>query len=51
MYPVELRELAFLGVQMLDSLEADMPQTIMVKFEMALRLRNVNFMVTSAVLW
>ena len=41
MYPVELRKLAFLGTQMLELLEANMAQTIMVKFEMTLRLREV----------
>ena len=41
MHPIKLRKLAFLGVQMLELLEANVPQTIMVKFEMALRLRKI----------
>ena len=41
MYPVELRKLVFLGIQVLDLLEADVPQTIVVKFEMTLCLRKV----------
>ena len=41
MHPIKLRKLAFLGVQMLELLEANVSQTIMVKFEMALRLRKI----------
>ena len=41
MYPIELRKLAFLGVQMLEMLEANVPQMVMVKFEMVLRLRKI----------
>ena len=41
MYPIELRKLTFLGVQMLDTLETNMAQTIMVQFEAALRLRKI----------
>ena len=41
MYPIKLRKLAFLGVQVLETLEANVPQMIMVKFEMALCLREI----------
>ena len=41
MYPIELRKLTFLGVQMLDTLETNMAQTIMVQFEATLRLRKI----------
>ena len=41
MYPVELRKLVFLGIQVLDLLEADVPQAIMVKFETSLRLHDI----------
>ena len=41
MNPNEFRKLAFLGVQVLKLLETNVPQTIMVKFEMALRLREI----------
>ena len=40
-YPIELRKLALLGVQVLETLEANMPQAIMVKFETALCLREI----------
>ena len=39
--PIELRKLAFLGMQVLDLLEANVPQTIMVKFEMTLHLCKI----------
>ena len=41
MYPIELRKLVFLVVQMSELLEANIPQTILVKFEMALHLQKI----------